>query len=98
MADDEYWNPLVPELTVTDLEASLRFYRGAGFSVRFRREAPSFAYLELGRAQSESNVLLLELKKYEGMHKFMDREREMILQAQQDAEGFDPAISTQNVD
>ncbi len=51
MADDEYWNPLVPELAVTDLEASLRFYRAAGFSVRFRREAPSFAYLELGRAQ-----------------------------------------------
>lgn len=27
----------------------------------------------------------------------MDLEREMILQAQQDAEGFDPAISTQSV-
>jgi len=51
MADDEYWNPLVPELTVTDLGASLRFYRAAGFSERFRREAPPFAYLELGRAQ-----------------------------------------------
>ncbi len=51
MADDEYWNPLAPELTVTDLEASLRFYRAAGFSVRFRREDPPFVYLELGRAQ-----------------------------------------------
>jgi hypothetical protein len=39
-------------------------------------------------------VLLLELKKYEGLHKFMDLERDMILQAQQDAEGFDPAVST----
>lgn len=27
----------------------------------------------------------------------MDLERDMILQAQQDAEGIDPAISTQNV-
>ena len=27
----------------------------------------------------------------------MDLEREIILQAQQDAEGFDPAISTQRV-
>ena len=27
----------------------------------------------------------------------MDLERDMILQAQQDAEGFDPAVSTQNV-
>lgn len=59
-------------------------------------DARKFA-MELGKAQSESNVLLLELKKYEGLHKFMDLERDMILQAQQDAEGIDPAISTQNV-
>lgn len=51
MPDDEYWNPLVPELTVKDLEASLRFYCAAGFSVRFRRDDPPFAYLELGQAQ-----------------------------------------------
>ena len=51
MSADECWNPLVPELTVKDLEASLRFYRAAGFSVRFRRDAPPFAYLELGQAQ-----------------------------------------------
>ena len=51
MSADECWNPLVPELTVRDLEASLRFYRAAGFSVRFRRDAPPFAYLELGQAQ-----------------------------------------------
>jgi catechol 2,3-dioxygenase-like lactoylglutathione lyase family enzyme len=48
---DEYWNPLVPELTVSDLEASLRFYGAAGFVVRFRRSGPPFAYLELGQAQ-----------------------------------------------
>lgn len=48
---DDCWNPLVPELTVTDLEASLRFYRAAGFSERFRRDDPPFAYLDLGRAQ-----------------------------------------------
>lgn len=51
MSADEYWNPMVPELTVKDLEASLRFYRAAGFSVRFRRDAPPFAYLERGQAQ-----------------------------------------------
>lgn len=51
MPDPEYWNPLVPELTVADLEASLRFYLAAGFSVRFRRADPPFAYLELGQAQ-----------------------------------------------
>jgi catechol 2,3-dioxygenase-like lactoylglutathione lyase family enzyme len=48
---DIYWNPLVPELAVTDLAASLRFYRAAGFTVRFRRSEPEFAYLELGQAQ-----------------------------------------------
>ena len=46
-----YWNPLVPELTVTSLETSLHFYLATGFSVRFRRDAPPFAYLELGQAQ-----------------------------------------------
>ena len=51
MSDDDHWNPLVPELTVKDLEASLRFYRAAGFLVRFRRDDPPFAYLDLGHAQ-----------------------------------------------
>lgn len=51
MPDDDSWNPLVPELTVRHLETSLRFYRAAGFSVRFRRDHPPFAYLELGQAQ-----------------------------------------------
>ncbi len=49
--DSTYWNPLVPELTVTNVEASLRFYTAAGFKVRFRREDPPFAYIELGCAQ-----------------------------------------------
>ena len=42
---------MVPELTVTDVAASLAFYEAAGFSVRFRRSDPPFAYLELGQAQ-----------------------------------------------
>lgn len=42
---------LVPELTVTDLEASLRFYRDVlGFTVRYERSAEGFAYLFLGTA------------------------------------------------
>lgn len=47
----DYWNPLVPELSVSDLENSLEFYQTLGFSIRFRREKPAFAYLELGNAQ-----------------------------------------------
>lgn len=45
------WAALVPELTVTDLATSLRFYRAVGFSVRFERDRPPFAYLDLGPAQ-----------------------------------------------
>lgn len=48
---DVFWNPLVPELTITGMAASLRFYQAIGFTVRYQREHPSFAYLELGQAQ-----------------------------------------------
>lgn len=61
MTSEPYWNPMVPELTVTSLEASLRFYLAAGFSVRFSRAGPPFAYLELGHAQ-----LMLEQQYPEG--------------------------------
>lgn len=47
---EQHWSPLVPELTVRDLQASLTFYLAAGFSVRFQRTDPNFAYLELGQA------------------------------------------------
>ena len=61
MSTTEYWSPLVPELTVANLERSLRFYRSAGFSIRFLRDEPPFAYLELGQAQ-----LMLEQENPEG--------------------------------
>lgn len=48
---EEYWNPLVPELSVFDFSASLEFYQSLGFRVRFRRSDPDFAYIELGHAQ-----------------------------------------------
>lgn len=51
MSHEQYWNPLVPELTVASLDRSLPFYLAAGFVVRFRRDDPPFAYLELGQAQ-----------------------------------------------
>ncbi|NYZ61746.1 bleomycin resistance protein [Luteimonas deserti] len=49
--EEHYWNSLVPELTVSQLDVSLRFYAAAGFAVRFQRDEPAFAYLELGQAQ-----------------------------------------------
>ena len=51
MNRDAYWNPLVPELTVSDVETSLSFYAAVGFTVRFRRTDPEFVYIELGDAQ-----------------------------------------------
>ncbi len=51
MLEDPHWNALVPELTVDQIEVSLRFYKAAGFSVLFQRHDPPFAYLELGQAQ-----------------------------------------------
>lgn len=57
MSEAGYWNPLVPELTVTDVSTSLRFYATVGFTVRFRRTDPELVYLELGEAQ-----LMLEQK------------------------------------
>lgn len=51
MTNTEYWNPLVPELTVKDVVASLHFYLADGFTVRFHRVNPEFAYIELGQAQ-----------------------------------------------
>lgn len=43
---------MVPELTVTDFPASLRFYTDVlGFSVMIRRTEPDFAYVSLGEAQ-----------------------------------------------
>jgi catechol 2,3-dioxygenase-like lactoylglutathione lyase family enzyme len=44
--------PLVPELDVQDLDASLRFYVGViGFAVIFERARERFAYLGLGDAE-----------------------------------------------
>jgi catechol 2,3-dioxygenase-like lactoylglutathione lyase family enzyme len=49
---EPYWNKIVPELIVRDFAASLRFYTELlGFTVRFTRTHPDFAYLELGEAQ-----------------------------------------------
>lgn len=46
------WAALVPELLVSDLDASLAFWCGLlRFRVRFDRPEHRFAYLELGPAQ-----------------------------------------------
>jgi len=48
----KHWNPMVPELSVTDFEKSFLFYTELlGFSVRIRRHEPEFAYLAQGQVQ-----------------------------------------------
>ena len=43
-------------------------------------------------------MLILELMKYEGLAKFMDLERDLILKAQMEAKGIDPVISGQDIE
>ena len=53
------WPALVPELNVSDFSASLRFYvETVGFTVRYRRSEPRFAYLEFEGA----HLMLEELQ------------------------------------
>ena len=54
--------------------------------------------IELCSAQKETNILVLEVKKYEGLHRFMDLERDLIMKAQADARGLNPAISSQDIE
>jgi catechol 2,3-dioxygenase-like lactoylglutathione lyase family enzyme len=47
-----YWNPMVPELTVSDFATSLHFYvEILGFELMNQRKDPPFAYLSIGDAQ-----------------------------------------------
>ncbi|WP_417457700.1 bleomycin resistance protein [Kordiimonas sp.] len=50
--NEQRWNALVPEFSVTDFGRSLAFYTDIlGFSVRHQRAEPDFAYLDLEGAQ-----------------------------------------------
>ena len=49
---EEYWNPMVPELSVTDFEKSLNFYQELlGFKIKNQRSNPDFVYLENEQVQ-----------------------------------------------
>ena len=52
MTDPSSWAALVPELLVSDIHESLRFWRDiCGFTVLFDRPDEGFAYLDLDGAQ-----------------------------------------------
>ena len=46
-----YWNKLIPELSVSNLETSLKFYKTAGFIVEYDRPEDKFAFVSLGEIQ-----------------------------------------------
>ena len=49
---DGEWSPIIPELVVSDFQASVSFWTEVlGFEVMYRRLAPDFVMLRLHRAQ-----------------------------------------------
>lgn len=54
--------------------------------------------VELGKVQSETNLLILELKKNEGEAGFMQLEKDLILQAMEDSKKIDPALAARGVE
>ena len=46
-----YWNKIIPELSVSNLENSLKFYKTAGFKIEYDRPENKFAFISLGEIQ-----------------------------------------------
>lgn len=46
-----YFNKIIPELSVTNLEKSLEFYRILGFKTEYERPENKFVFLSLGEIQ-----------------------------------------------
>lgn len=45
------FNKLIPELSVTNLERSLEFYKTIGFKIEYERKENKFVFLSLGEIQ-----------------------------------------------
>lgn len=46
-----YWNKIIPELSVTNLKNSLKFYKTIGFKIEYERPENRFAFISLGEIQ-----------------------------------------------
>lgn len=46
-----YWNKIIPELSVTNLEDSLKFYKTIGFKIEYERPENKFVFISLGEIQ-----------------------------------------------
>lgn len=49
------FNSLIPELSVTDIEKSKKFYELIGFKIKYERKEDKFAFLEL-----DDNQIMIE--------------------------------------
>lgn len=49
------FNRLIPELSVSNIEISLQFYKSLGFKVKYERQEDKFYFLEL-----EGNQIMIE--------------------------------------
>lgn len=55
MSDNLKFNKLIPELSVTDINVSIKFYTNLGFKIIYKRPENKFYFLEL-----EGNQLMIE--------------------------------------
>lgn len=46
-----FWNKIIPEFSVTNLDKSLEFYKTAGFKIEYERPENKFAFISLGEIQ-----------------------------------------------
>lgn len=46
-----YWNKTIPELSVTHLDTSLKFYKTIGFKIEYERPENKFVFISLGEIQ-----------------------------------------------
>ena len=46
-----YFNKIIPELSVTNLENSIKFYKAIGFKIEYERPENKFVFLSLGEIQ-----------------------------------------------
>ena len=46
-----YWNKIIPELSVTNLKNSLKFYKTIGLKIEYDRPENKFAFISLGEIQ-----------------------------------------------
>lgn len=57
-----YFNKIIPELSVTNLKESLKFYQTVGFKIEYERVENKFVFLSLGEIQFMIQEISLEDK------------------------------------